>query len=43
MIHATASIRSTQSATGILYLAVVFVLIGEFLARYLTVAGVGPL
>jgi hypothetical protein len=43
MIHATASIRSTQSATGILYLAVVFVLIGEFIARYLSVAGVGPL
>ncbi|MFQ5878339.1 MAG: hypothetical protein ACE5JH_11770 [Acidobacteriota bacterium] len=43
MIHETARIRSTQSATGILYLAVIFVLIGEFLARYLTVAGAGPI
>ncbi len=43
MIHATARIRSTQSATGILYLAVIFVLIGEFLARFLTVAGAGPM
>jgi hypothetical protein len=43
MVHETARIRSTQSATGILYIAVIFVVIGEFLARYLTVAGVGPL
>ena len=39
----TARIRSTQSATGLLYLAVIFVIYGEFLARYLTVAGAGPL
>ena len=43
MVHETARIRSTQSATGILYIAVIFVLIGEFLARYLTIAGVGPM
>jgi hypothetical protein len=43
MVHETARIRSTQSATGILYIAVLFVLIGEFLARYLAVAGAGPL
>jgi hypothetical protein len=43
MVHETARIRSTQSATGILYVAVVFVLIGEFLARYLTVSGLGPM
>ncbi len=43
MIYATARIRSTQSATGILYLTVIFVLIGEFLARFLTVAGAGPM
>ena len=43
MVYATARIRSTQSATGILYLTVIFVLIGEFLARFLTVAGAGPM
>lgn len=43
MVHETARIRSTQSATGILYIAVVFVMYGEFLARYLTVAGAGPM
>jgi hypothetical protein len=43
MVHETARIRSTQSATGILYIAVIFVIIGEFMARYLTVAGVGPM
>jgi len=43
MVHETARIRSTQSATGILYLAVIFVVYGEFLARYLAVAGVGPM
>ena len=43
MIHETARIRSTQSATGILYLAVLFVLTGELLARFLTVAGAGPI
>ncbi len=43
MVHETARIRSTQSATGILYLSVIFVLMGEFLGRYLAVAGSGPL
>jgi hypothetical protein len=43
MVHETARIRSTQSATGILYIAVIFVMIGEFLARYLTVHGAGPM
>jgi hypothetical protein len=32
----TVKLRSTQSATGILYVAVVFVLIGETIAQYLT-------
>ena len=32
----TVRIRSTQSATGMLYVAVVFVLIGETMAQYLT-------
>ncbi|HEV8701208.1 MAG TPA: hypothetical protein VGV60_08055 [Candidatus Polarisedimenticolia bacterium] len=43
MVHETARMRSTQSATGILYIAVIFVMYGEFLARYLTVAGAGPM
>jgi hypothetical protein len=43
MVYQTARIRSTQSATGILYIATIFVLIGEFLARFLVVAGAGPL
>ncbi len=43
MVHETAHIRSTQSATGILYMAMIFVIYGEFLARYLTVAGAGPM
>jgi hypothetical protein len=43
MVSETARIRSTQSATGILYVAVIFVLIGELLARYLTVIGLGPM
>ncbi len=43
MVHETARIKSTQSATGILYIAVVFVLIGELLARYLAVTGAGPM
>lgn len=43
MVHETARIRSTQSATGLLYIAVVFVMYGEFLARYLAVAGAGPM
>jgi len=43
MVCETARLRSTQSATGILYIAVIFVLMGEFLARYLTVAESVPL
>ncbi|OLC53658.1 MAG: hypothetical protein AUH92_05525 [Acidobacteria bacterium 13_1_40CM_4_69_4] len=43
MVYETARIRSTQSATGILYIAVIFVVYGEFLARYLAVAGAGPM
>lgn len=38
MIWQTVKIRSTQSATGILYVAVVFVLFGEFLSHYILVA-----
>jgi hypothetical protein len=34
----TAQMRSNQAATGLLYVALVFVLIGELLASYLTVA-----
>ena len=43
MVRETARLRSTQSATGILYMALIFVVYGEFLARYLTVAGAGPM
>jgi len=43
MVYETARIRSTRSATGILYIAVIFVVYGEFLARYLAVAGAGPM
>ncbi len=43
MVHETARIRSTQSATGILYMALIFVVYGEFLARYLSIAGAGPM
>jgi hypothetical protein len=43
MAYQTARMRATMSATGILYIAVIFVLIGEFLARYLVVAGAGPM
>lgn len=43
MVYETARIRSTQSATGILYVAVIFVLMGEFLARYLSISGAGPM
>jgi hypothetical protein len=38
MIWQTVKIRSTQSATGILYVAVVFILFGEFLSRYILVS-----
>lgn len=37
-IWRTAEMRSNQAATGLLYVALVFVLIGELLAAYLTVA-----
>ena len=37
-IFRTAKIRSNQAATGLLYVALIFVLIGEILAAYLTVA-----
>lgn len=37
-IWKTAEMRSNQAATGLLYVAVVFVLIGELLSSYLTVA-----
>lgn len=37
-IWKTADMRSNQAATGLLYVALVFVLIGELLASYLTVA-----
>jgi protein NrfD len=37
-IWRTARMRSNQAATGLLYVALVFVLIGELLASYLTVA-----
>ena len=43
MAYQTARIRATMSATGILYIAVIFVLIGELLARYLVVVGAGPM
>ncbi len=43
MTYQTARMRATQSATGILYIAVIFVLIGELLARYMAVAGAGPM
>ncbi len=35
MVYKTAQIQSNQSATGILYVALVFVLIGELIANYL--------
>lgn len=37
-IWRTAQMRSNQAATGLLYVALIFVLIGELLASYLTVA-----
>jgi hypothetical protein len=37
-IWRTADMRSNQAATGLLYVALVFVLIGELLSSYLTVA-----
>jgi hypothetical protein len=38
MVDRTARIRSTQSATGLLYVALVFVLFGELIASYLWAA-----
>ena len=43
MIWQTVKIRSTQSATGILYVAVVFILFGEFLSHYMLVSTGYPL
>jgi hypothetical protein len=43
MTYQTARMRATQSATGILYILIIFVLIGELLARYLVVVGAGPM
>jgi len=41
-IWKTADMRSNQAATGLLYVALLFVLIGELLSAYLTVATVFP-
>ena len=38
----TAKIRSTQSATGILYVDFFTVIVGEVLAKYLAAGHVGP-
>ena len=38
MVDQTVRIRSTQSATGLLYVAVVLVVIGEMISRFLYVA-----
>ena len=38
MVERTVRIHSTQSATGLLYVAIVFVLIGEMISRYLYVS-----
>src|SRR5688572_13093485 len=38
MIWQTVKIRSTQSATGILYVALIFILFGEFLSHYFLVS-----
>jgi hypothetical protein len=43
MIWQTVKIRSTQSATGILYVAVVFILFGEFISRCILVSTGYPL
>lgn len=43
MIWQTVKIRSTQSATGILYVALVFMLFGEFLSHYILVSRGYPL
>jgi protein NrfD len=41
-VFQTAKIRSNKAATGLLYVALVFVLVGELLAAYLTVATRSP-
>lgn len=38
MVERTVRIRSTQSATGLLYVAIILVLIGEMISRFLWVA-----
>ena len=35
MIHSTVQIRHTQAATGLLYVAVVVLLLGEFMSKFL--------
>ncbi|MCZ6819252.1 MAG: hypothetical protein O7G31_07145 [Calditrichaeota bacterium] len=43
MIRSSVKIRSTQSATGILYATIVLILMGETFARYLSIAAGIPL
>ena len=43
LIHGTAKIGSNQSATGIMYVAIAFVFIGELVARYLFLLSTIPL
>ena len=38
MIHSTVQIRHTQAATGLLYVAVVTLLFGEFFSKFLLFA-----
>ncbi|HET7452338.1 MAG TPA: hypothetical protein VFL12_06325 [Thermoanaerobaculia bacterium] len=41
-VFRTSKMRSNQAATGLLYVALIFVLVGELLATYLTVATRSP-
>jgi hypothetical protein len=43
LIWETVKIRSTQSATGIIYVAVFFILVGELLSKYLVITQKVPL
>lgn len=43
MIYSTARIGSNQSATGIMYVAIAFIFIGELAARYLFILSAIPL
>jgi hypothetical protein len=38
MIHATVKLNHTQSATGLLYVAVIALLLGEFVSKFLVFA-----